>query len=260
MSPFRNAGWTYFEKMQDIMPNASARGGYAFSAMQTAPPPPFDQTVDLEGLDQGPSTADTRGEMSKDSITGQMDVDKEGDASMVVSASISKRKLAAAFLSDDELESTPDQSQYSPAESSRASASITSPEPAKKKSTKSVSSIASSSKSQTKSKASAQPSNASRGSLRQTSTKLSPALLIHEMQGSIGTLAAAVRESGGTDPVAKLRQQAVQLVSQRDDGLSAVEKITIIELFRKDYASLQTYLALLEYDELRVQWLQKQLE
>lgn len=80
------------------------------------------------------------------------------------------------------------------------------------------------------------------------------------MQGSIATLATAVRESGAMDPVANLRQQAVHAISIRDDGLSATDKVTIIELFRKDYPSVQTYLALLEHDEIRKQWLLTQLE
>jgi hypothetical protein len=79
------------------------------------------------------------------------------------------------------------------------------------------------------------------------------------MQGSITTLASAVRESAATDPVAKLRQDAVHALSARDDGLSVMNKIAIIELFRTDYASVQTYLALLEHDEIRKQWLLKQL-
>ena len=79
------------------------------------------------------------------------------------------------------------------------------------------------------------------------------------MQGSITTLAMAVRESGATDPVAKLRQEAVHAISVREDGLSPLEKITIIEIFRKDYASVQTYLALVEHDELQKPWLMKQL-
>jgi hypothetical protein len=80
------------------------------------------------------------------------------------------------------------------------------------------------------------------------------------MQGLINTLAAAAGESGATDPVAKLRQEAVHAVSQQDDGLSMADKIEILELFRKDYASVQTYLALLEFEDLRKEWLQMQLK
>lgn len=40
MAPFRNKGWPHFDKFNDIIPNASARGSYAFSPMNatmTAP-------------------------------------------------------------------------------------------------------------------------------------------------------------------------------------------------------------------------------
>ena len=43
------------------------------------------------------------------------------------------------------------------------------------------------------------------------------------------------------------------------DDLLEEEKMAIITLFTKDIASVQTYLALLEFDALRQQWLQKQL-
>ena len=49
------------------------------------------------------------------------------------------------------------------------------------------------------------------------------------MQGSITTLAPAVRESGATNLVAKLQQQAVHAISVWEDGLSPIKKITIIE-------------------------------
>jgi hypothetical protein len=137
-------------------------------------------------------------------------------------------------------------------------------ESAKKK--KSNPSLISSTPSQPKSKVSlpAAPSAWASGAIQsssgQTSLKLSPALLVDEMQGTISGLAAAVKESGATDPVAKLRQEAVHIVSQRDDNLSRIEKITIIKLFRMDYPSVQTYLALLDHNKLRRQWLQKQLD
>jgi hypothetical protein len=92
-----------------------------------------------------------------------------------------------------------------------------------------------------------------------TSSKMTPTLIAHEIQGSINSLASAVRESGLIDPVAKLRQDAIHHVSDGDDGLSATDKLAIIDLFRKDYTAVQTYIALLEHDGLRQPWLEKQL-
>jgi hypothetical protein len=254
MAPFHNKGWSYFDKFLDIIPNASARGGHAFSAMRAAPPIPIDQAFDLDGLDKGTSGADAPEETSsnQNKIADAMDVDKEGDvetqgtASIISAPSFAKRKLATVISDDDS------------ASSSKLSASSVTSEPKKKKSATSLPSIKSAPKSKASSP-SVRPSKSAQGSSR-TSSKLSPALLVHEMQGSINTLAAAVRESGATDPVAKLRQEAVHAVSQRDDGLSVADKINILELFRKDYASVQTYLALLEFEDLRKEWLQMQLK
>lgn len=237
MAPFRNKGWPYFDKMQDIMPNTSARGSNAFSAEHTAPPLPLDP----EGISQDPSVG-----------IKLIDIDSDVDSSTLVSVSSSKRKLDA--IASEEVVSI----------SSEDPLAIASSEPVKKKGTKSSSSITSSSKSRPHSSRasssttpSSQPSRATSSKL--TSTKLSPAVLVHEMQGTISSLAAAVRESGSIDPEAQLRQQAVQSVSHQD-GLSSMEKLKIIELFRKDYASVQTYLGLAQSDDLRKSWLQMQLE
>ena len=48
MAPFHKKGWVYYEKLQDIMPNASARGNHAFSAMHVAPPNALDQSIDVD--------------------------------------------------------------------------------------------------------------------------------------------------------------------------------------------------------------------
>ena len=58
------------------------------------------------------------------------------------------------------------------------------------------------------------------------SSKLSPILLVHEMQGS---LVGAVWDVGVTDPVEKLRHEAIQWVSH--DDLSASDNLLIITLF-----------------------------
>ena len=74
------------------------------------------------------------------------------------------------------------------------------------------------------------------------------------MQGTISTLTAAVRDAGATDPVAKLRQEAIQQVSKRDDGLSSSEKLMIVKMFAQDYSSVQIYLRLTGIDDLRKAW------
>ena len=88
---------------------------------------------------------------------------------------------------------------------------------------------------------------------------MTPTLLAHEIQGLINSLASAVRESGLTDPVAKLQQDAIHHISE-EKSLSGTDKLMIIDLFRKDYPAVQTYIALLKHDELRQAWLVKLLQ
>ena len=85
-------------------------------------------------------------------------------------------------------------------------------------------------------------------------------LLVHEMQGTISSLAGAVRDARATDPVAKLRHEAIQQVSQLNDDLSASDKLLIVKLFAQDYAAVQTYVTLAEFDDLRKDWLQEMLD
>jgi hypothetical protein len=264
--------------MLDIMPNTTARGGHAFSAMHTMPPPSLNEPEtagdrgDLLEVDE--STEDTQMNTHEDNLNNSW--------TFTSTTSAGKHKLSA--ITPDEMEGSA--ADFPSTTSSELSTSSTTgsfdpgPEPAAKKITNPYAMIiGTSSGSRSIPKASLPeslpdshppkpPKALSAPSLRsqpksltsRTSTKLTPGLLVHEMQGSITTLASAVRESAATDPVAKLRQQAVHAVSVRDDGLSVMDQITIIELLRTDYASVQTYLALLEHDEIRKQWLSRQLE
>src|ERR1700722_9434373 len=117
-----------------------------------------------------------------------------------------------------------------------------------------------SSKGPSSSAKSGRPSRRVPSSSKQTSSKISPALLVHEVQGTISTLTAAVRDAGATDPVAKLRQEAIQQVSKRDDGLSSSEKLMIVKMFAQDYSSVQIYLRLTGIDDLRKAWWAETIE
>ncbi|KAF8812855.1 hypothetical protein BYT27DRAFT_7251495 [Phlegmacium glaucopus] len=220
--------------------------------MQTAPPAPLNETLDL-----GEGTID---EMSTNNSTGNtlinpMDIDRhESDTtSTFTSNSFGKRKLDV-ITSDEELNAatTTISENPIPLSSKLSSPIVSSRGPAKKKTSSLPRSLPKSRN--TSSSQSSQPSR-----VQSTSTKMTPTIIAHEIQGSINSLASAVRESGSTDPVAKLRQEAIHCMSDGDDGLSATDKIALIDLFRKDYAAVQTYVALLKHDELRQPWLEKQL-
>lgn len=256
MAPFRTKGWPYFDKMHDIMPNTTARGGHAFSAMRAMPPPSIlEESVDDD----------------VESRTHMNIYDDNESWTFTSTKSAGKRKLSAITPNDEMEADTPSITASPPLTSSTSFEDG----PAAKKITNPSSLIGTSSSharsipkaislpsSHSKPKSLSAPSMRSqqRSLASRTSAKLTPELLVHEMQGSITTLASAVRDSAATDPVAKLRQEAVHAISVRDDGLSVKDRITIIELLRTDYASVQTYLALLEHDEIRKEWLSKQLE
>ncbi|KAG1741141.1 hypothetical protein EDB19DRAFT_1908167 [Suillus lakei] len=55
MRPFRNTGWPYFEKMQEIIPLGGARGRHAFHPGVMGPPPVPDADEDEPGLAQTPA-------------------------------------------------------------------------------------------------------------------------------------------------------------------------------------------------------------
>jgi hypothetical protein len=179
-----------------------------------------------------------------------MDIDQhESDTiSVFTTNSFGKRKLEV-IASDEELNISEDPI------SSKPTTSTPSEMPAAKKKTSKISkSLPRSAGKNTSS------SHSSQQRAQSTSTKMTPTLIAHEIQGSINSLASAVRESGLTDPVAKLRQDAIHSVSEGDDGLSSMDKLSIIDLFQKDYAAVQTYTALLKHDGLRQPWLERQLQ
>jgi hypothetical protein len=76
----------------------------------------------------------------------------------------------------------------------------------------------------------------------------------------ISSLARAVQDAGATDPVAKLQQEAIKQVSQLKDDLWASEKLLAIKFFTWDYAAVQTYIALIKFDDLRRDWLAEMIE
>ena len=228
------------------MPHTSARGSHAFSPMNSVPP---SQLPDAdEDIEEGHTGADS-GSRIRDTEEDAMDIDKEGDSSTFASLSTFKRKHTT-FASDEDTLSVTSQKPPSSVAASTSSASPSNP--AVKRSIKSSSSIATSSKRKLKSQ-SAPSLPSSRSS--KTKTKLSPELLVHEMQGSINQLTAAVRDSMDTDPVTKVRQEAVQRMELVDEGLTPEQKVFMLHQFTNNHASAQVYLVI-EDEGLRKAWLQ----
>jgi hypothetical protein len=96
--PLLDKGLAVFDKFQDILLNAFAKGSNAFSAFHMAPHTPLNQTLDLDVLDKA-----TKGTASGvDTIANTMDVDKVGDTTAFASVSAGKHKFS--IITPDENE------------------------------------------------------------------------------------------------------------------------------------------------------------
>jgi len=258
MAPFRNKGWKYFDQFQEIMPGSTARGSHAFSAATTAPPSQEFGDDNDEGGSGGASISRTE---------GSRDVDKEVDSSTFVSASAGKRKLATITSEEDTVASSSDQPQPPSSATSILSgqSSMLLDEPSRKKAAGVASSIASSSQSRPKATSSRRSKGASsihssgRAGGSKTAAKLSSELVVHEVQGSINSLTATVRDSMSIDPVTKVRQDALRMLQTRDDGLTEDQEVMMYHKIAANHALAQVYLAL-DKPVLRRKWLQEVLE
>lgn len=245
MGRFRKEGWSFFDQVQEIIPNASPRGSHAFSAMNAAPP---SQLLVEDEAEEGVAPVET-GHL--------MDVDKDGDGSTVVSSSTTKRKRNSLASEEDETISASSANLAGSSFGISASSIPSTPpssEPSKKKGSKSSASMATSSKKQNRAAMTSSATSSGRGRTS-TSSKLSSELLVHEVQGTINQLTATVRDSIDADPVTKVRQDAVRRAMQESEGLTDAQKKIIVNKFMTSHAAAQVYLAL-DDDVFRRSWLQ----
>ena len=262
MAPFRNKGWKYFDQFQEIMPGTTARGSHAFSAATCAPPPQERDDEDDEGRSSGASISRTEG-LSEE----PMDVNTEVNSSASTSASATKRKLATITSGEDTVASSSEQPQPPSSVTSIPSrqSSMLPDEPSRKKVAIVASSVVSSSKSRPKapsSHRSKRPSSlhsSDRAGSSKTVAKISSELVVHEVQGSINSLTATVRDSMSIDPVTKVRQDALRMLQTRDDGLTEDQEVMMYHKIAANHALAQVYMAL-DKPVLRRKWLQEVLE
>jgi hypothetical protein len=235
MKPFRNNGWAYYDRIQSILPNAGARGRHAFSATQSERPP-----LDDEGSEEGGKEEVSGAVASGGKGIEGMDVD--GETIGERSASGSKRKLSALGVGADDSDTI--------ASTGGQPLSIkTSSEPARKK----ISSKPSSSSAVASSLVSEKRSRRSTAA-----AKITPAVAISGMQGSINRLTDVFEKSLTTpqDTSSNERSQAIRLLQNRDEGLTQDEMVQMILLFTNKPTAPGTYLAL-ERDDIRKAWMEK---
>lgn len=106
------------------------------------------------------------------------------------------------------------------------------------------------------------------GSPSHIATKITPAVAIHGMQGSLNrltdimerniTLGPSRSNPSRPDSSSSLRTRAIVLLQTRNDNLTTSEKTRVIHKFTKDIELAEVYVAL-EDDELRQDWLQEML-
>ena len=89
--------------------------------------------------------------------------------------------------------------------------------------------------------------------------KITPAVAIHGMQGTLNRLTDVMERnlgpSSSPDPTSSLRTQAIILLQRRKDNLEVYEKTKVIRMFTDNIGLAEVYVAL-EDDELCRDWLQ----
>ena len=239
------------------MPNSKVRGSHAFSPMNAAPPSQLLEEDEANGGIPGAETTHYVDSMQEDS----MDVDKEADGSTLVSISSAKRKLTTFTFDEDHTVSSTSGNLVPPSltvSTSPIPSTAPSSEPSRKKSSASIT-MSSKSKSKapyscpSKTASSSLTSSAHRSCAAKTNT-ISPKLLVHEMQGSINLLIVTIFDSIDVDPVAKLRQEAVQCAMHTSKGLMDEQNKIIVNKFMSSHAVTKVYLVLND-DVFRRNWL-----
>ena len=184
----------------------------------------------------------------------------EIDTAVGSSLSVGKRKLSDALLPgdgthDDALpyfistpSSLPALSALSVPSAPSATSLHASSHPSKKKKTASTRNSAG--------KVSSSGGGAASGSI---AMKITPAVAIHGMQGTLNRLTDVMERNlgpvGPPDLAMTQRTQALTLLQTRNDNLTIQEKLKMVHLFTSNIAIAESYLTL-EDKELRQAWLQ----
>lgn len=257
MKPFRNRGWKWLRFMEKILPVAGATGSHSFAAAEANPPSLTDEDLDYV---QVPSANNS---MDIDS----MDIDSISQPAASTSTSTSASAIYTNVLpvlqpatkrprvdSDggNSIAVAHHPSSVPPSESGSATAAPT-PSIQSNRSKKSKTSEKGKGKARTGSERSS--SSLITPSTSQRVDKVTPAVAIVELHGSIKDMTQAILvaskppESVNDKAVVRC-QEAVRLVQERDDGLSLMEKASLIVFFGSHDKEADMYIALKE-DELR---------
>lgn len=268
MKPFRNKGWRWLRYMEKILPIAGATGAHSYAPTQARPPPLVDQDddadleqhslMDIDGLPSSqPATAISSASAS--TAPASASTSPASASTHISSANISQPLLSSQARVSQQLTTIPAENvlELPPTKRLRLQRDISA-----SSSSLSVPTDSSriSGKGKTKARTSSDNISSRALSTSQRVSKVTPAVALIELHGSINNMTQAIRDVSkeSTDDKA-LVQRAMQLVDERDDGLSLSEKAALIVFFGSHHREVDMYLGL-QNDELRQavirQWLQ----
>ena len=244
MKPFRNKGWPFLKKFESILPQSGAKGKHAYAPASAIPAWP---DSDLESIvESGKALGKQANEILEGGHRDTAGTDIDGHASGIPSISISEismRKRSFSELSVDNDTLAGSIATFPP-----SSLSTHASRPPWKKWSTGHSSVASSSQ---------QASTTTHRSSWSASTgRITSAVALNSMQGSINRLTDAFEKSMTTplDTVSSKQNEAVLLLQSRDDDLDYDQVTKVIDIFRTDPSAVNVYIAL-SNDTMRRNWL-----
>lgn len=238
MKPFKNSGWPPYQKMLDVCPHSLARGANTFSPITHAPPPPLFDDEPTDGTSGAINDTATSAATTLFNNASSSTVDNA--SSTVISSSAQKRKLGAEG-SDISIASNRGAPTVSSTTSNHSAVDAAGSDQPKKK------------QRSTTAASSSVPS--SRRVSNKTSDKMTPLLLAHELQGTLHQLTSAI----SLDPIAEMVRKASAVVQENADGLSDDDIITLLTLFTRDPATVNTYNSLY-LPHIRKAWVSKTIQ
>lgn len=239
VKPFKNKGWTYLSRFEELLPQPGATGHNSFTPTSAAPPPSNNDDDDMALIMSQEDPTEASGGIDSIPQDGgdPMDIDNGDNIGMAssqtaVSVSAGKRKRAAT---DDTTDATshPPTSIYTP--------SLPPSGPARKKrSSTATSSVPAS-------------STLAHG----PAPKMTPAIAIYNMQGTVNQMTDVLKESLNTVPInprSVQRTNALKLLQSRDRHLTPTQNNKMITFIMKDSAIADVYIAL-DDDAMRMSWM-----
>ena len=218
MKPFRNVRWTYYNRLQIILPNATVRGSYAFSTSTFTQPISANEAVD--------ETGDGLGNVTR---SDPINADEAPLAASTPASTQSNKRRVSALLHDDDVASN--------------NISHSTSVPSKKRSRPSGSAFTSRSVSEKDQNLSLTlVLHGMQGSLNRLTDTLNDALKPENQDPLYYDKSVS--------------SAAISHVQMQDDGLSGVDKADLAILFSENPGAVNAYMQLHDR-EVRLEFLRK---